>query len=77
MRPEAAALEVEAGAAVEPAGVVLVLAAALPVLVVLPAGAEALPLAAVEVLARVNGIELGAVAVPVGVIPAMQQNKNG
>lgn len=86
MRPEAAALEVVAGAPVElagaelarevePAGVVWVLVAGAEV--VLPAETEALPLAlplalaSVEVLARVNGMELGAVAVPVGVIPAM------
>ena len=84
MRPEAAALEVLAAAAVElagaelarvvePAGVVRVVVAGAEV--VLPAGAEVLPLAlalaSVEVLARVNGMELGAVAVPVGVIPAM------
>jgi hypothetical protein len=86
MRPEAAALEVVAAAlarvelaATELPGVVRVLVAGVVVAgavvrVTLPAEAEteaeALPLAPVEVLARVNGIELGAVAVPVGVIPA-------
>jgi hypothetical protein len=65
VRPEAAALE-EAGEAVEPAGVPPVWVV-LPVWV-LPAGAEALPPTVVEALARVNGMEWGVVAVPVGVI---------
>jgi hypothetical protein len=91
MSPEAAALEVVAGAPVElagaelarlvePAGEVEVRVLVAGAEVVLPlAGAEVLPLAlaSVEVLARVNGMELGVVAVPVGVIPAMQQKNNG
>ena len=97
MRPEAAAEEEEAGAAVEPAeepaepvplelaGVVWVLAGAeaVPVWVVLATGvvlaagaeAEALPLAAAELLARENGTESVVVTVPLAVIPAIQQKK--
>ena len=91
MRPEAAALEEEAGAVVvpvkvEPAAVVWVLTGGLVLAggvvfaggAVLATGAEeeALPRVATEVLARVNGMELIMVAVPVGVTPAIQQKKN-
>lgn len=84
MRPAAAALEEVAGALVALVGAVRVaevvarelVALALTLVVELPAGAEVLEsVASVEVLARVNAIELGAVAVPVGVIPAIEKKK--
>jgi len=84
MRPAAAALEEVAGALVALVGAVRVaevvarelVALALTLVVELPAGAEVLEsVASVEVLARVNAIELGAVAVPVGVIPAIEKKE--
>lgn len=84
MRLAAAALEEVAGALVVLVGDVRVaelLVRELVVLVLglvveLPGAAEVLePVASVDVLARVNGTELGVVAVPVGVIPANEKKE--
>jgi len=88
MRPAAAALEEAAAGALLAAlvGAVRVaelarevgalVALTLRLTVELVTGAEVLEaVASVEVLARVNGMELGGPAVPVGVIPAIENNE--